>query len=151
MAFYHCSSFNWRYLLKPNDHKSLYRRYYATLGILLTENAHKNLHELLTPSSPRYQKQLAESICGYKARTNKHDRLEVIICTKPMVDAAWKFAHVSPSLLKVDISSHSSENILQNKQIVMDGTFGFCYSKLLVFIVLAIDTNKKGIPLCMML
>ena len=48
-----------------------------------------------------------------------------------MDNAAWKYAH------------HS--------QLVLDGTFGVCTSRLLLFIALAQDKNGKGVPLAFFL
>ena len=45
--------------------------------------------------------------------------------------AAWKYAH------------HS--------QLVLDGTFGICTSRLLLFIVLTQDENRKGVPIAFFL
>lgn len=46
-----------------------------------------------------------------------------------MRDAAWKYGH--------------------KKLIMIDGTFGISVQKILLFVVLAIDENSKGIPLAM--
>lgn len=48
-----------------------------------------------------------------------------------MKDAAWKYAHRS--------------------QIIVDGTFGISSSKLLLFIVMGIDEEKRGVPLAFLL
>ena len=44
-----------------------------------------------------------------------------------MQEAAWKYAHQS--------------------QIILDGTLSVCDKKILLFIIMGIDKNKKGLPL----
>ncbi|KAF8581533.1 hypothetical protein K439DRAFT_1618973 [Ramaria rubella] len=48
-----------------------------------------------------------------------------------MVDAAWKYAH--------------------KKQIILDGTFGVCDRRMLLFIALGVDETGKGVPLAFLL
>ena len=48
-----------------------------------------------------------------------------------MREAAWKYAHRS--------------------QIILNGTFGVCNRKMLLFIVMAIDDDGKGVPLAFLL
>ncbi|KAJ7218162.1 hypothetical protein C8J57DRAFT_1537513 [Mycena rebaudengoi] len=48
-----------------------------------------------------------------------------------MNSASWKYAHDS--------------------QIILDGTFGVCDSRVLLFIVMAVDENRKGVPIAFLL
>jgi hypothetical protein len=48
-----------------------------------------------------------------------------------MREAAWKYSHES--------------------QIILDGTFGVCDKKILLFIVMGVDERGKGIPLTFLL
>ncbi|KAF8814447.1 hypothetical protein BYT27DRAFT_7250030 [Phlegmacium glaucopus] len=68
-----------------------------------------------------------EAIFHYSARSSAGERFKVCISTPEMKKVAWKYAHKS--------------------QLVLDGTFGICTSRLLLFIALAQDENRKGVPL----
>jgi hypothetical protein len=48
-----------------------------------------------------------------------------------MKEAAWKYGH--------------------EKQIILDGTFGICNSRILLFIVMAVNKNRKGIPIAFLM
>jgi hypothetical protein len=117
----------YRYLLGRSDTRSLYRQYSRLHGIKVTEKPHVNVHEWLDPTSPQYNKTLASAVFHYQARAEKSERLEVCVSTDEMKNAAWKYAHQS--------------------QIVLDGTFGVCDKRLLLFILMGIDENRRGVPL----
>ncbi|KAF8515192.1 hypothetical protein JB92DRAFT_2829740 [Gautieria morchelliformis] len=67
----------------------------------------------------------------YSPQAMKENRLEICIAIPAMQKAAWKYAHKS--------------------QVILDGTFGVCDCKLLLFIVMGIDEEKKGVPLAFLL
>lgn len=90
-----------------------------------------NVHDWLDPLSPNFQQEISDSIFHYSARSEVGERFQVCISTKYMSTAAWKYAHCS--------------------QLVLDGTFGICTSRLLLFIALAQDENRKGVPLAFFL
>ncbi|KAJ7094102.1 hypothetical protein C8R44DRAFT_749621 [Mycena epipterygia] len=90
-----------------------------------------NIDEWLDPASPQYNATLADAIFHYSARTNKTERFETCIATEEMRQTAWKYGHES--------------------QIIVDGTFGVCDSRLLLFIIMVVDENKKGIPVAFLL
>jgi hypothetical protein len=48
-----------------------------------------------------------------------------------MVEASWKY--------------------VQQKQLVLDGTFGLCASRLLLWIAMGVDDNNHGIPVALFL
>lgn len=73
--------------------------------------------------------EIKDACIHYSPLTLLSKRLEVIISTERMRDAAWKYGH--------------------KKLILIDGTFGISIQKILLFVVLAIDENNKGIPLAM--
>ncbi|KAJ7279631.1 hypothetical protein C8J57DRAFT_990137, partial [Mycena rebaudengoi] len=100
-------------------------------GMKVTEKPQINVDEWLNPQSPQYNATIAEAVFHYSARAEKGDRFEVCIATEQMRAAAWKYGH--------------------DNQIILDGTFGVCDSRLLVFIVMIIDENKKGIPVAFLL
>jgi hypothetical protein len=57
--------------------------------------------------------------------------LEIIICSQDQQEYAWKYGHQS--------------------LILLDGTFGISKHKLLLFIMMVIDDNNKGIPITFIL
>jgi hypothetical protein len=95
-------------------------------GVKVTERPQVNIDEWLDPSSPQYNATLAEAIFHYSARTDRAERFEACIATQEMRETAWRYGH---------------EN-----QIIVDGTFGVCDSRILLFIIMVVDENKKGIP-----
>ncbi|KAG9013841.1 hypothetical protein FRB90_005669, partial [Tulasnella sp. 427] len=58
-------------------------------------------------------------------------RFTACIASEEMEEATWKYGHQS--------------------QIILDGTFGLCDSPVLLFVVMGVDENGHGVPLCFML
>ncbi|CAG8796821.1 7308_t:CDS:2, partial [Racocetra persica] len=85
--------------------------------------------QLLGPNAD--QSELKEACLHYQPHTNETDRLEIIICTNEQQEYAWKYGH--------------------NNLILVDGTFGISKHKLLLFIIMIIDENNKGIPVAFIL
>ncbi|KAJ7777944.1 hypothetical protein DFH07DRAFT_691665, partial [Mycena maculata] len=121
----------YRWLIETRDSRSLYRQYNRLNGVKVTEKPQVNIDEWLDPTSPQYNATLADAIFHYSARANKAERFEACVATEEMRQTAWKYGHES--------------------QIILDGTFGVCDSRLLLFIVMVIDENKKGIPVAFLL
>ena len=86
-----------------------------------------NINQWLNSKSPSYNKTFASTVFHYSACAEKGDHFEVCIVTKEMCNAAAKYGHDS--------------------QIILDGTFGVCNQKVLLFIIMAIDEEYRGIPL----
>ncbi|KAK4693807.1 hypothetical protein P7C70_g8861, partial [Phenoliferia sp. Uapishka_3] len=122
---------NWRYEIIPTDNKTIYRQHYRAIGIDWSKIPELNIDEWLDEQSDAFKSELSVAITGYQARTDEHDRFQLTIQTEEMKASAWKYGH--------------------QKQIIMDGTFGVCSSKLLVFITMAIDDEGHGVPLAFML
>lgn len=122
---------NVRYNILSGDSSNLYRLLNKSHGIDVTVPPEHNLHCWLDPQSPYYKPEIHNAIFNYEARTQQDERLKVCISTKDMDDAAWKYAH--------------------NNQIILDGTFGVCSSRLLLFIAMGIDEEGKGVPLALFL
>ncbi|KAF9028254.1 hypothetical protein BDZ89DRAFT_1015180 [Hymenopellis radicata] len=120
-----------RWLLLPKDSRSLYRQFSRWKGVRTKEKAHINVDEWLDPASPRFNKTLADAVFHYSARASKGERFEACIATKDMKEAAWKYCHQS--------------------QIMVDGTFGICEKKVLLFVVMGIDQEGHGIPVAFLL
>ncbi|KAJ3523870.1 hypothetical protein NM688_g8655 [Phlebia brevispora] len=125
------SQTRYRWLLGRSDSRSLYRQFHQLQGIKITQPDHINIDEWLDPNSPQYQPVLREAIFHYSARRKKSERFEACISTPEMKEAAWQYAH------------HS--------QIILDGTFGICNKKMLLFIVMGVDEANRGVPLAFFL
>ncbi|KAJ3966696.1 hypothetical protein EV361DRAFT_766651, partial [Lentinula raphanica] len=131
MESYDSSTANVRYLFLPSDHASLYRKATKGVGVDSRQLPQNNVEDWLNPNSLNYKPNIAEAVFHYSARIEADDRFEICISTPEMDEAAWKYAHQS--------------------QFILDGTFGICSSRLLLFIALAIDEDRKGIPIALFL
>lgn len=92
--------------------------------INVREDAAKNLERFLGPNAG--QTELTDACLHYQARTKDSDRLEIIISTPDQQEFAWRYGH--------------------GNLILLEGTFGVSKHKLLLFIMIVIDENNKGIP-----
>ncbi|KAF8504060.1 hypothetical protein JB92DRAFT_2969083 [Gautieria morchelliformis] len=115
---------NVRYEILPSDSCRLYRKYSRMHGIDVSEHPQYNLDNWLNPESTAYKPELAGAVFDYQARVEKDGRLRICIQTAEMKDAAWKYAHQG--------------------QLILDGTFGICDRRVLLFIALGIDEGKRG-------
>ncbi|KIJ47382.1 hypothetical protein M422DRAFT_248771 [Sphaerobolus stellatus SS14] len=122
---------NIRYLFLPGDTSRLYRMQARTQGVDLSKPPECNVEEWLDPQSPYYKPELAAAIFYYRARANTSERFKVCIHNEEMKAAAWKYAH--------------------NGQLILDGTFGICDRRLLLFIGMAVDDMNKGVPIVFLL
>jgi len=125
------SKSTYRWHLRDGDSRSLYRQFNRLQGIKITEQAHLNIDEWLDPDSAQFNQTLRDAVFHYSPRATHGERFEVCIATPEMREAAWKYAHQS--------------------QIILDGTFGICDKKILLFIIMGLDENKKGVPLAFLL
>ncbi|KAF8823760.1 hypothetical protein HHX47_DHR9000388 [Lentinula edodes] len=123
---------NIRYIILPSDNVTLYRKMNRqTLNVDTTTLPEYNVHNWLDPQSKEYNTTIAEAVFHYHARANMNERFKICISTKEMDEAANKYAH------------HS--------QLILDGTFGICSSRLLLFIAMAVDEDRKGVPIAFFL
>jgi hypothetical protein len=122
---------NFRYELLQTDFASLYRKINYKNGVDVTLAPEYNLDNWLNPDHPQFKPELRQAIFYYSARAEKNDRLKVCISTSEMDEATWKYGH--------------------RNQLILDGTFGVCTTRLLLFIVMAVDEESRGIPLAMFL
>ena len=118
---------NVRYEFLPHDTHRLYKKYARMNGINLNTKPEYNIEAWLNPESLLYKQELAEAVYHYQARTEKSERFQICIHNTEMRDAAWKYSH--------------------EKQVILDGTFGICNARILLFIALGIDEQNKGVPL----
>ena len=90
-----------------------------------------NVHTWLDHNSPEYNPMLANAIFHYGACAMKNEHFEVCIANDAMKDAAWSYTHKS--------------------QLILDGMFGVCDKKILLFIAMGVDKNRKGVLLAFLL
>ena len=95
--------------------------YHKIQGINVAFRPEQNVHHWLDPSSPELRPDLHRAVFYYQVRITKEDRFKICISTPEMDDAAWQFAH--------------------HNQLILDGTFGVCSSRLLLFIAMGLDTT----------
>lgn len=121
----------YRWVLHDSDTRAMYRQFNREQGIDTRIAAHINVHQWLDKSSPKFNKTLADAVFHYSARASKNECFEICISTEEMKKAAWDYGHES--------------------QIILDGTFGICDRKLLLFIIMGIDDKNVGVPLAFLL
>ncbi|KAI0745285.1 hypothetical protein C8Q76DRAFT_806652, partial [Earliella scabrosa] len=123
---------NYRYELQSDDFSRLYRLHYRTeYAIDVSIAPEHNVHNWLDAKSPHFKPEIAQAVFGYSARATQDERFKIFIATPEMRTAAWKYCH--------------------QKQLVLDGTFGLCSSRLLLWIAMGIDESRNGVPLAMFL
>lgn len=124
---------NYRYHWLTSDSRQLYSTYFKRRGVDVLLPPECNIDNWLNRKSGDYNPQLDGSIFHYSAfqTDDKAGRCELGIATPYMMSAAWKYAH--------------------DAQLVLDGTFGVCNSRMLLFIALAVDSQNHGIPVAFFL
>lgn len=126
------ASANWRFNIQSDDLRALYRRHYReSHGIDISITAENNIENWLNPESKFFKKTLRDAVFHYAARTEKKERIKVCISTSEMRDAAWRYCH--------------------QRQLVLDGTFGLCNSRVLLWIAMGVDDSNRGIPVALFL
>jgi hypothetical protein len=93
--------------------------------------AEYNVDAWLDRNSPQYKPELAQAIFHYRARKNASQRFQICIQTDDMKKATWRYSH--------------------QQQLILDGTFGICDCRVLLFIALGVDEDRKGVPLAFFL
>ncbi|KAJ7210829.1 hypothetical protein GGX14DRAFT_394454 [Mycena pura] len=116
-----------RWLLnQKKDTRTILRAFRRLGGVKVTQKSEENIDGWLDPQSRDFNRTIAEAVFHYHARLAKEERLEVCVATPEMEDAAWKYGHKG--------------------QLLLDGTFGVTDSRLLLFIVMVVDEEWKGVP-----
>jgi hypothetical protein len=123
------TSSNFRYQFLPQDARQLYRLYNKAQGVDINVRPEYNLDNWLDSSSPDFRHDIKDAVFHYAGRSEKGERLKVCISTMEMDSAAWRYSHGS--------------------QVILDGTFGVCSSRLLLFITMGVDEEGKGVPLAL--
>ncbi len=119
----------YRFRLNQHDPSSLYRKISHERGIAPATAAEENLDRWLRSDCPIPPDcSLTQSILHYQPCVEGIcDRLIMIIATPEMKVAAWQYAH-----------SH---------HIFLDLTFGFSSARANLLIIMALDEQKTGIPI----
>ncbi|KZT20536.1 hypothetical protein NEOLEDRAFT_1075528, partial [Neolentinus lepideus HHB14362 ss-1] len=131
METYDPSTANYRYNFLPRDSSYLYHLFNKSQGINTRVPPQYNLHEWLDPYSSCFRPEIHQAVFHYSKRAEAGDRLKVCIATEDMNQSAWEYTH------------HSI--------LMLDGTFGLCSSRLLLFIAMGVDAERKGVPLALFL
>jgi hypothetical protein len=122
---------HYRYLIRSYDTASLYRQSNIRDGINIKQKPERNIHDWFDPSSLTFNQAIRDVTFHYVPRTSLDARLEVGLATADMMRASWDYAH--------------------GKQILLDGTFGVCDRRMLLFILMAVDERNHGVPLAFLL
>ncbi|KAG9000674.1 hypothetical protein FRB90_011769 [Tulasnella sp. 427] len=100
-------------------------------GINTSKAPEINIDEWMDPTSPAYKPVLRRAVFHYKPRTAVEERFKACIASKEMEEATWRYEHRS--------------------QVILDGTFGVCDRRVLLFVVMAVDEENRGVPLVFIL
>ncbi|KAI0258025.1 hypothetical protein BC834DRAFT_837033, partial [Gloeopeniophorella convolvens] len=122
---------NQRYHLEASDFSRLYVLHHRTNGIDVKRPAELNVDNWLNKSSRSFQKDVFNAIFHYSPRTSASERFELFISTSEMEEAAWMHVH--------------------NSQLILDGTFGISSSRLLLWIAMGLDSDRRGLPVALFL
>lgn len=122
---------NHRYNLRTSDHATLYRKYHRRLGIDTRKEPQYNIDDWLNPAHKDFNPVIHNAVFYYAARAEKNERLKVCIATEEMDEAAKKYVH--------------------HNQLIVDGTFGVCSRRILLFIAMGVDEDGRGVPVALFL
>ncbi|RXW16666.1 hypothetical protein EST38_g9180, partial [Candolleomyces aberdarensis] len=120
---------HFRYRLAPYDSSSLYRTVAQEHGINQRTAAEQNLDKWFHSENPELPSDnFKNSFLHYQPHiSGKTERFELIICTDEMREAAWKFGH--------------------QRHVLMDLTFKFSSAPALLMILMAFNSDSKGVPI----
>src|SRR6266542_3582857 len=99
------------------------------VGCSTRKAVEENLDTLFGEQSS--EKQFKDSCCWYKPRLNFNDRFELVLSTPEQQQCAWQYGH---------------QNL-----ILLHGTFGVSDCRILLFILMVLDQENHGIPICFLL
>lgn len=122
-----------RFRFTAKETTSLYRSLRSEMCIGQGTLAEDNLHKWFRPHKPEPPSAaLSEALVYYQPHVpGKTERFELVLSTPEQRKLAWKYGH--------------------KKIVLMDGTFGVCSARILLFILMAIDEANHGIPIAFML
>ena len=115
---------NERYLLSNQDIINIRNSTKDLWGIDKRKAEEININQMFGPNSK--DSEIMEATIYYKPRKELNDRFMLVLATKEQRKLAWEFSH--------------------NKILHLDGTFGISNKKILLFILLVLDEQNKGVP-----
>ena len=117
------------FLLSDHETSSLYRTLHAEFGIKQRSAAEQNLDLWFHANNPQPpHAELTDACLFYQPCGDGPDDCFIIILSTPQQrNVAWQHGH--------------------NKLLLLDGTFGINSARLLLFIGMVIDEDRKGIPI----
>ncbi|KAG1724782.1 hypothetical protein EDB19DRAFT_1897860 [Suillus lakei] len=121
---------HYRYMLSDHESSLMYQTLANEIGIPQCSVAEDNLDCWFCPMKPEPSSPLlSEALVFYQPHiTDITDRFALILMSAKQQEMAWSFDH--------------------RKQMLMDGTFNVCSSRVLLFILMVIDNKNHGIPVC---
>ncbi|KAI0682701.1 hypothetical protein BC835DRAFT_1311425 [Cytidiella melzeri] len=124
---------NYCYRFSTRETTSLYCTLRAENSIPQGSLAEDNIDKWFRPLSPQPPTtQLTDSLIHYQPHIQgKTAQFELALSTPEQQIMAWKYGH---------------KNV-----VVMDGTFGVCSARVLLFILMVIDNSNRGIPVAFFL
>ncbi len=126
------STANVRYELQSGDFSRLYRQHYRQhYGINVSVTPECNIDNWLDQTNGQYKPEIAQSVFYYTPHIDKTDCFIVCIATPEMKAAAWRYCH--------------------HQQVILDGTFRVCTSRLLLWIAMGVDESRSGVPVALFL
>ncbi|GAA5910214.1 hypothetical protein JCM5296_007222 [Sporobolomyces johnsonii] len=114
------STSNFLFTIETQHHRTLTRRYWASLGIDIRRLAEFNIHDWAVCDEEWF----CTATFSYSARKTQSALLTLGIMTEEMKDNPIKFGH--------------------RWQLIMDGTFGVCSKMMSLFILMVLDEQGKG-------
>ncbi|GJE99378.1 hypothetical protein PsYK624_156320 [Phanerochaete sordida] len=119
---------NHRYILTSQDSTLLYQSYRRENGMIQRTRPEDNLDKWFHAENPMPPiHALTEALIHYQPHVpGENDCFMLLLSTPQQREMAWKFEH--------------------KRQLIMDGTFGVCSARLLLFILLVINDCNHGIP-----
>ncbi|KAJ7587699.1 hypothetical protein C8J56DRAFT_890599 [Mycena floridula] len=122
---------NYRYRLTRHDSTSIYRTCASIRGIPQRSSAEENLDRWFRTDNPLPPDPvMTDSLLFYQPFTQNSERLIIVFATPEMQSKAWEFGH--------------------NNHILADLTFGFSSSRASLMILMALNAQRKGVPIGMM-
>jgi hypothetical protein len=117
---------------KKNDFSRLWRGVWLSQGINVDIPPERNVDSWMDLNSEDpYAAIIRKAVFYYQARRSKTNRFMLCIASSEMTADAWTYVH--------------------NKQLILDGTFGLCSSRLLLWIAMGVDDENKGVPVAFFL
>ncbi|PCH35933.1 hypothetical protein WOLCODRAFT_20228 [Wolfiporia cocos MD-104 SS10] len=125
----HYGNNSYQYILNEHEATSLYHTLNQQLGIPQCSAAHTNLDLWFCADNPKPPSPLLleACLCYQLYIQNVSDRFIIIISTPQQWQLAWKHSH--------------------HQLMFLDGTFGFCSARMLLFTPMALNDLKRGVPL----